>query len=158
MNRYRLDETQLNVDLWAFEAALLESRSATSEHGRLEVLRRAAELYRGEFVNVGDGLWAESFLHDLRRKVVGTLVEAASLLESDDPSMAITMLEDAGRTMPWAEEADRHIMRIYHRLGRAGDARGAYEALKERLRRLGEEPSSETRELLQAIAAGSSAG
>jgi DNA-binding SARP family transcriptional activator len=152
MNRYRLDETELNVDLWEFESAILESRSAASECERLDVLKRAAGLYRGEFFNVSDGLWAEPFRHDVRRKAAGALIEAASLLEPDNPSMAITMLEDAGRTMPWAEEADRHIMRIYQRLGRPDDARGAYEALKERLRRLSEEPGAETRKLLQEIA------
>lgn len=151
MNRYRLDESQLSVDLWEFESVILASRSATDDRERLGLLRRAAELYRGEFAYVGDGLWAESFRHDLRRKAVGALDEAASLVESDNPSMAITMLEDAGRITPWAEEVDRHIMRIYQRLGRADDARNVYETLRERLRRLGEEPGAETRELLQGI-------
>ncbi|MDN3359287.1 bacterial transcriptional activator domain-containing protein [Actinomadura sp. DC4] len=156
MNRYRLDETQLNVDMWEFESALLASRSAVSEQERLHLLRRAIQLYRGEFVYVGDGLWAEPFRYDLRRKVVGALDEAASLLEADSPGTAITMLEDAGRIMPCAEEADRHIMRIYQRLGRAGDARITYETLKGRLERLGEEPGAETRALLQAILVGGS--
>lgn len=158
MNRYRLDETQLNVDLWEFESAILASRSAPDAGKRLESLRKAIRIYRGEFVYVGDGLWAESFRHDLRRKAFGALDEAALLLETNDPGMAVTMLEDAGRIMPWAEEADRHIMRIYQRLGRLDDARGAYEAMKERLRGVGEEPGSETRELLQKIVVGSTAG
>jgi DNA-binding SARP family transcriptional activator len=157
MNRYRLDETQLNVDLWEFESAVLASRTATGECERLELLGRVTQLYRGEFSFVGDGLWAESFQHDLRRKVIGALDEVASLLETDNPSMAITMLEDAGRITPSAEESDRRIMRIYQRLGRADDARNVYEALKDRLRRLGEEPGVETRELLRAIIAGSPA-
>lgn len=158
MNRYRLDETQVSVDLWEFESAILASRATASKWERLQLLRRATQLYRGDFVYVGDGLWAESFRHDLRRKVVGALDEAASLLEVGSPGMAITMLENAGGIMPWAEEADRHIMRIYQRLGRADDARTAYEALKERLGRLGEEPGAETRELLQAIVVGCPAG
>lgn len=154
MNRYRLDETQLSVDMWEFESAILASRSPIDECQRLELLRRAVQLYRGEFAHVGDGLWAESFRQDLRRKAIGALDEAASLLETDNPGMAIILLEDVGKIMPWAEEADRHIMRIYQRLGRADDARNAYETLRERLRRLGAEPGAETQELLQTIVAG----
>jgi DNA-binding SARP family transcriptional activator len=148
MNRYRLDENMLDVDLWEFDAAISASRSSSDDTERLAKLQRAAELYCGEFVHAGDGLWAEPFRQDLRRKALTALEGAASMLERQNPEMAITMLESASRVMPWSEEADRRIMRIYQRLHRTGDVRIAYEALRERLARLGEEPSAETRELL----------
>jgi DNA-binding SARP family transcriptional activator len=156
MNRYRLDENMLSVDLWDFNAAVIAGRSASDNAERLAHYRRAVELYRGEFVHVGDGLWAETFRHDVRRKALAAFEGAASLLEQQNPAMAITMLEGAREIMPWSEEADRRIMQIYQRLHRMDDVRIAYEALTERLARLGEKPSAETSELLRAMAAGDS--
>lgn len=151
MNRYRLDEQLLDVDLWEFEAAVVNGRSASDDGERLTSLQLAAELYRGELAHVGDGLWAEPFLHDIRRKVMGALEGAASLLEDRRPEKAIAMLEEISKMMPWAEEADRRIMRIHERLHRTEDMKVAYEALKERLARLGEQPSAETQELVSAL-------
>jgi hypothetical protein len=42
-------------------------------------------------------------------------------------------------------------MRIYHRLRRIESVRSAYEALEERLARLGEEPSRETCALFRSL-------
>ncbi|WP_329260854.1 bacterial transcriptional activator domain-containing protein [Actinoallomurus sp. NBC_01490] len=153
MNRYRFDENVLDVDLWDFNAAVIAGRSASDNAERLAHYRRAVDLYRGEFVHVGDGLWAETFRHDVRRKALAAFEGAASLLEQQNPAMAITMLEGAREMMPWSEEADRRIMRIYQRLNRMNDVRIAYEALTERLARFGEKPSAETRELLRTMAA-----
>lgn len=156
MNRYRLDEQLLDVDLWEFDAAVINGRSTSDDDERLSSLQRATGLYRGDFVHVGDGLWAEPFRHDVRRKAMSALEGAASLLEHRQPEKAIAMLEEIGTMMPWAEEADRRIMRIHERLARTEGVKLAYKALKERLARLGEQPSAETRELLAALMSGQS--
>jgi DNA-binding SARP family transcriptional activator len=154
MNRYRLDEKTVTVDLWDFNALVIAGRSAPNDGERLANYQKAVELYRGEFAHVGDGAWVETFRHDVRRKALAAYDGAASVLEQDDPAMAITMLEGAREVAPWSEEADRRIMRIYRRLNRMDDVRITFDALTERLARLGEEPSSETRELLRTLVAG----
>lgn len=151
MNRYQLDSDLVETDLWDFDSAIQAGRISHSDAEKLENFELAVDLHCGNLVHIGDGAWAEPFQHDLRRKVVAALEAVASLLERDNPGMAITALERAARIAPCGEDADRNIMRIYHRLHRIDDIRTAYEALRERLGRIGEEPSVATRELLDSL-------
>ncbi|MEV5710288.1 bacterial transcriptional activator domain-containing protein [Actinoallomurus sp. NPDC052274] len=151
MGRYWIDRSLVDTDLWDFETAVRLGRTAHNDRCRLEQFQQAVETYRGEFAHVGDGSWAEPYLQDLRRKVIDASMELVRLIEDSHPGRAITILERAVKVAPCHEEADRKMMRIYHRLHRIESVRSAYEALEERLARLGEEPSRETRALFRSL-------
>ncbi|WP_433177308.1 AfsR/SARP family transcriptional regulator [Actinoallomurus sp. CA-150999] len=153
MSRYWLDRSLVDTDLWDFETAVRLGRTAYDDRCRLEQFEQVLEIYRGEFAHVGDGSWAEPHLQDLRRKVIDASMEVVRLIEDQRPGRAITILERTVKVAPCHEEADRKIMRIYHRLHRIESVRSAYEALEKRLARLGEEPSRETCALLQSLTA-----
>lgn len=47
--RYKLEPHLVDTDLWRFRRALTEAHHAASDETRLDVLRHAAETYRGDF-------------------------------------------------------------------------------------------------------------
>jgi two-component SAPR family response regulator len=156
MDRYRLNEDLLDVDLWDFEAAILIGRATSDDIARLDQLRRAGDLYRGELARIGDGRWAEPIQQDLRRKAVSALEGAATLRERVRPGDAIAMLERVREMAPCTEDADRHMMKIFHRIDRIDDVKAVYRALHERLACYDQYPSRETRELLRVLTGDSS--
>jgi DNA-binding SARP family transcriptional activator/tetratricopeptide (TPR) repeat protein len=117
----------------------------------------ALELCRGELLEGIEAEWALSARERHRERVIELLEEqAAAAARASAWRDAIDLTRRQVERDPFDEEAHRRLMR---RLDGAGDRAGAiraYRGLAERLaRELGVAPSAQTRELAQALRAGS---
>ncbi|MFI7643658.1 hypothetical protein [Nonomuraea sp. NPDC049400] len=87
---YRIDRKLISVDLWDYEAALEQVRTAADPADRLSALSRAARLCTGE---LGEGLtaeWIEEQRYPLTRSQADVLSQLAELLAAEDPEQALS--------------------------------------------------------------------
>jgi DNA-binding SARP family transcriptional activator len=154
-----LDNRYCWVDLWAVERLLgraeaggLKDESPTSEAVRS--VEKAARLYQGAFLrNDSDFAGAAAVADRLRRRLVRQLVRIARHREwSNQWQDAANCYEEAVRVDPCAEDACRHLMNTYHRLGRPADMLATYRRCRDALAStLGAAPSAETEALLKRL-------
>jgi DNA-binding SARP family transcriptional activator len=144
--RYRLDPSLIEVDLWQFDAALGRARDAASGQEQLAALRQAISLYQGPLSDGAAYEWAERHAEPARRRAVDALARAADILQTGDPEQALDTLEAALTHHPYNEALYQKIMRIQGRLGRPDAARRTLALLKSRLSAIGLAPSAETRQ------------
>lgn len=146
--RYRLDPSLIEVDLWQFDAALDRAREAASGQDQLAALRQAISLYQGPLSDGAAYEWAERHAEPARRRAVDALARAADILQPGDPEQALTTLETALTHDPYNEALYQKIMDIQARLGRPDAARRTLALLESRLAAIGLAPSAETRHSL----------
>jgi predicted ATPase/DNA-binding CsgD family transcriptional regulator len=146
-------EGELWVDAEVFEEAALAARRSHDP----AAYRLAVDLYAGELLpedRYED--WTEDRRAHLRRLYLDLLIELAGLYEErgeHDP--AAEALQRVVTQESANEEAHADLMRLYAISDRQGDALAQYERLGEVLsRQLDAEPSAETRQLREDIAAG----
>jgi two-component SAPR family response regulator len=142
--RYRLDPTLIEVDLWQFDAALDRARD-TSGQDQLAALRQAISLYQGPLSEGAAYEWAERHAEPARRRAVDALARAAGILQPDDPEQALATLETALTHDPYNEALYHRIMDIQARLGRPDAAQRTLALLESRLAAIGLAHSAGTR-------------
>jgi DNA-binding SARP family transcriptional activator len=148
--RYHLDPELIAVDLWQMLTAIEAANTATDDTRALALLRRAAELYGGDFADGADLTWITDYATTYRHQVLSVLARIAELLEADHPDQAVTALERALEFDPVNEELYQRIMRIHGRAGRADAVRRTLRRLEDRLADLGgAEPSEATRRVAE---------
>jgi DNA-binding SARP family transcriptional activator len=129
----------------------------------LEWLRRAAALYRGDFLvgfSAGDALPFEEWVLLQRERLQRLAVEALGHLakaygERGEYQAALSHAWRRVELDPWQEEACRDLMRLLALSGAREAALAHYEACRQQLAaELGMEPAEETRRLVEQIRAG----
>ncbi len=114
---------------------------------------RAVELYRGEFM--------EGFYHDwclqerdwFRDRYVEALRCAVALrMDEGNLESALALGHRWCASTPWSEEAHRHLMVLYARLGRPDEAMAQYVRCAEALaQEFSAEPTDETKQLYRSL-------
>lgn len=147
-------------DVEVFERIIAEEVEAPPPARRLERLREAVSLYRGEFLegfNVSDSYEFDDwvlFERDRLGRLYVTGLQALSIgyEEQGDYRNAIRYAQAMLSYDPLQESVHRRLMRLYHRSGDRAAALRQYETLCELLQReLGAEPLRETQQLYDQI-------
>ncbi|PZF83774.1 bacterial transcriptional activator domain-containing protein, partial [Micromonospora deserti] len=157
--RYQLDSQTVTVDLWQMLTAIDQATTTDDEAAMLTALRRATELYAGDFAEGHDHTWATDYATSYRHQILTAYARIAEILEPDHPDHAVAALERAADLDPVNEELYQRIMRIHGRQQRPDAVRRTLRRLEERLADLGDaEPSQATRRVaerqLRPVAAG----
>ncbi|GAA2653665.1 LysM peptidoglycan-binding domain-containing protein [Nonomuraea recticatena] len=145
---YRVDSGKVGYDLWEFQQAVRDARTAPDVPARIRALERAAELCGGE---LGSGLTEEWILEEqypLTLAQVDVLTQLAELV--DDPERKVELLDQARRLDPDTEEIWCRMMRLQLSLGLRDRARHTGQLLTAHLRTLQAEPLPATAEVLAA--------
>ncbi|MEU8159481.1 BTAD domain-containing putative transcriptional regulator [Micromonospora parva] len=149
-SRYQLDPETVTVDLWQMLTAIERATTTDDEATMLAALRRATELYGGDFAEGHDHTWATDYATSYRHQILTIYARIAEILEPDHPDQAIAALERAADLDPVNEELYQRIMRIHGRQQRPDAVRRTLCRLEERLADLGDaEPSQATRRVAE---------
>jgi predicted ATPase/DNA-binding SARP family transcriptional activator len=145
------------LDVEAFE-------SATAEHGpapeRLDLLREAVALYRGEFLegfSVRQALEFEEWVLQERERLRQAVIQALQRLSQacanrGEYPAAIEYTNRLLALEPWQEEAHRQLMTLLARSGQQSAALAQYETCRRILaEELGVEPMPETQALYHRL-------
>ncbi|MET7821270.1 BTAD domain-containing putative transcriptional regulator [Micromonospora zamorensis] len=148
--RYQLDPEIVTVDLWQMLTAIHSATTTDNEADTLATLRRATELYAGDFAEGHDHTWATDYATSYRHHILTAYARIAEILETEHPDQAIAALERAADLDPFNEELYQRIMRIHGRQQRPDAVRRTLRRLEERLADLGDaEPSQATRRIAE---------
>ncbi|MGW5557074.1 BTAD domain-containing putative transcriptional regulator [Micromonospora sp. NPDC003944] len=149
-SRYHLDPEAVTVDLWQMLTAIDQATTTDDDATMLTALRRAAELYGGDFAEGHDHTWATDYATSYRHQILTAYARIAEILEPDHPDQAIAALERAADLDPVNEELCQRIMRIHGRQQRPDAVRRTLRRLEERLADLGDaDPSQATRRVAE---------
>jgi predicted ATPase/DNA-binding SARP family transcriptional activator len=145
------------LDVEAFESALAED---DADPAKLQPLRDAVELYRGEFL---EGFWVRQALafeewvlgeRERLRQLVIQALHRLSVAFADRGEVA-DAIEYTNRLLalePWQEEAHRQLMTLLARSGQQSAALAQYETCRQILaEELGVEPLPETQALYHRL-------
>ncbi|MFI9846689.1 hypothetical protein ACIHFD_57380 [Nonomuraea sp. NPDC051941] len=134
---YRLDPKLISVDLWDYEAALEQIRTASEPADRLSTLSNAARLCTGGLAEGLTAEWIEDQRYPLTRSQADVLAQLAELLAGEDDEQALSALERARELDPDTEETYFRIIRLQLRLNRRDEASRTAELLRQHQRSLG---------------------
>jgi LuxR family transcriptional regulator, maltose regulon positive regulatory protein len=151
--RLSLDGRLCWVDVWAVDRLLGRAEKRASHP---ELIRRAADLYRGAFLDEGerDLPKATAMVESLRGRLIRHLVRVGRQCEQANPQEAVDWYEEALRVDPCAEDACRGLMTVYHRLDRSTDVAVTYQRCRAALDAArGQAPSAATQGLFQTLSA-----
>ncbi len=152
-------------DAWCDVTAFTRSLKAAQFSAEIDSLEKAAELYRGSFLegfSLGDSVAFEEWLllqrERLRREALGALRRLAAHHEAQgEYGKAIPYARQQVDLEPWQEEAQRQLMRLLALNGQRGLAVAQYKACRCILaEQLGVEPAAETTRLYEQIQDGRS--
>jgi len=131
---YVPDAAVLDVDLWRFEAALVDAARAQGIPTTIEALSCAVAAYGGDLCPGTDYLWSEPVREDLHRRCLDTYLRLAELHEGEgDTEAAVAVLEAAITHDSICEEMHRRLITLLGRLGRYDAAFRIAALLKDRL-------------------------
>ncbi|GAA4473415.1 tetratricopeptide repeat protein [Phytohabitans houttuyneae] len=145
------------VDLHRFLALVALARDPTRpEHDRVEVLRQARDLWRGDPLAGIAGRWTASVRDAWRQQYLdAVLAWAQGELSVGNAGAVIGPLTDLISAYPLVEPLAAALMRAQCVLGRTADALQHYTSIRERLvEQLGVDPGPDLQRLHQAILRG----
>lgn len=154
-----LDRTRVWVDLFAFERALVAADASAHAHdaGEPAHLQQALSYYEGAFL-AGDEAepWSVATRERLRGRFIHALGRHAEALEAEGDHAAAVLAYLRGLDADAAVESFyQGLMRCHDKLGRRGEAIGAYLRMKQILSiTLGLPPSAASERLYQSLRAG----
>ncbi len=149
---YRAQAEVIGCDLWDFQAALGAAARAGDDGTARDALRRAVQVYRGDFAAAADYLWAEPVRADLHRRALDAHLRLAELDErAGHREAALAVLERAVALDGVAEEPYRRLMAAQARLGRPDAVRATWRALQRRLAELDLDPEPATVRLYRGL-------
>ena len=122
---YWLDSVQFKIDVDEFNNALLNARAATNTEAAIKWYERAAELYKGEYLQNMYYEWVFAERRSLSKAYLDVLLELVAYYASGrDPRCALKTFEKALLVDNLCEDLYRHAMRAYATLqDRAGVVR-----------------------------------
>lgn len=150
-SRYLLDPQTVAVDLWQMLTAIRQAANTTeTDAERLAALRRATDLYAGDFAEGHDHHWVTDYATSYRHQILTAYARIAEILETGRPDEAVAALERAVDLDPVNEELYQRIMRIHGRQQRPDAVRRTLRRLEKYLADLGgTEPSQATRRVAE---------
>ncbi len=154
--RYRLGDVDYWFDVEEFESLIERARLLPPGDWQAEDLwRRAAALYRGDFLPEVERLWCVPKRETLREMYIEALIGIGQCHEvRKEFEGAIDWYRRALAVDELREDVHRRIMHCYVKAGRRPEALAQYEQCRVILRQeLGIEPAIETRKLAERIAA-----
>jgi DNA-binding SARP family transcriptional activator len=150
---YRLDRTQVAVDLDDLDELLAELEHTVGAEDQLPLLERALALYNGEPLSGSDLPWAENEqrrLHALRLDLLERAGRAR--LATSDPAAALANAETGLGYEPYNEQLARLAMQAEAALGLRGAIIDRYQNLTQLLdAQLGLQPHKDTRRLYRQL-------
>jgi tetratricopeptide (TPR) repeat protein/DNA-binding SARP family transcriptional activator len=151
---YLLDIDPDRVDLHRFQRLVGEARGG-DERQRVERLRQALELWRGQPLSDLPGHWAETVRRGWQQQYLETVVAwALASVRVGEPGAALPRLGALVGEHPLAESLSMAYMRALYAAGRPAEALEHYAMIRRRLAdELGTEPGTELRALHRQILA-----
>jgi len=147
-DHYEVEADVIEVDVWRFESALAEAVAAGDRKAAMTALSAAVDVYRGDFVEDADYLWAEPVREDFHRRALDACVRLAELqAETGQLDAAVAILERAVQIDAYAEELYRRLMHLHGDRGRPDAVEGTWRRLQGRLAEIDVEPEESTARL-----------
>ena len=151
---YRPCGTEIDCDLWEFQAALGEAARADDPEVARAALRLAVEVYRGDLLAGMDRPWVEPVRQDLHRRALDAHLRLAELEEQTGrPDAAVEVLEHAIERDRYAEEPYRRLMVLHAGHGRPGSVTDVWRLLQGRLAELDLDVETATADLYHQLTA-----
>ncbi|GAA4442339.1 WD40 repeat domain-containing protein [Phytohabitans houttuyneae] len=154
---YVLDVEPSQVDVIRFFDKVAWARQPDrADHERVEALRQACDLWRGDPLAGIPGQWTASVRDAWQQQYLdAVLVWAQAELSVGNPSAVISLLTELSSAYPLVEPFAAALMRAHCALGRTADALAHYTSIRRRLvDELGVDPGSQLQHLHQAILRG----
>jgi DNA-binding SARP family transcriptional activator/tetratricopeptide (TPR) repeat protein/CheY-like chemotaxis protein len=154
---YLLDIDRDRVDLHRFRRLVEDARRPdTTEQRRVEALRAAVGLWRGEPLAGLAGRWAAQLREGWRRERTDAMVAwAEAELRVGNADVVVGPLTELAWEQPFAESVGAALMRALHAVGRTTDALDLFTAVRRRLlEELGTEPGPRLRDAQRAVLRG----
>jgi DNA-binding SARP family transcriptional activator/tetratricopeptide (TPR) repeat protein len=154
---YVLEIDPPQVDVHRFLALVASARGADLPgHDRVEMLRQARELWRGDPLADVPGQWAARTRDAWRQQYLdASLAWARAELSAGDPDAVIGPLTELAGDHPLVEPLAAVLMRALFTAGRAADALQHYAVIRERLaEQLGVDPGQELQAMYRSILRG----
>lgn len=147
---YRLDLNQVWVDVAAFREHLLAAQASSDAETHL---RRALDLYQGDFLGEKYYPWAEQVREQLRDMFDDALATLSGLLEKRaDFVSALQLIDRALEHNPLSEDLCERAMNLEARLGRRQGIIDRFQRLKTALAgELEIEPSEQIQDLFNSL-------
>lgn len=152
---YRISpELDLHYDVVKFAEAVQNAAVAEDEEA-LQLLHNAIDLYRGPFLSTVEQPWIEQRRAELASNYAEALAVLARLYANrHNPQEALGFFLRAAAANPQREDLVRHIMELYHQMGKPAEALEAYHRLKQELQQsLGVSPDPQIEKLAEIIRA-----
>jgi DNA-binding SARP family transcriptional activator len=141
--RYRLDRSDVEVDLWEFQDLIARVATA-SPNQRISLLRKACDLYAGPLADRCDYDWIEAHRERARQQASEAHLQLAEQLLPTDPQAACKVLDRAIQLDQYNEAIYCAAMLAHHRMGDQGRIRALLRALTTALAELDTEPDEAT--------------
>lgn len=146
--RYRLEVSLFECDLWRLEAALRDANLADNDALITAALERARKECAGHLLDGAYYEWAETQRERVRRQSVDALARLAQMMQDvNDHGAAAAVLEEAVRLDPYSEQMYRSLMSVQIRLGLTDSVEQTYKELEGRLSELDVDPEESTAQL-----------
>ena len=124
----------VEVDVIRFEELLREAQDTVEK--RLEFLRLAESIYKGDLLEDRSEEWCEEERRHLRNSYAGLLKELTEISKAAGENvMALRYARKAVEMEPLDEDANRELMILLHLAGRRAEALAQFEILRQLLRR-----------------------
>jgi DNA-binding SARP family transcriptional activator len=149
-DRYRLDPTTVQVDLWQLRDLLNKARRSTPPE-RTDLLRQACDLYTAPLADGHDYEWIDEQRHHAHRWGIEAHLLLAETLLPDNPPAATEILDKAITLDPYNEDLYRTAMRARHALGDHDGIHTLIQALTAVLADIDTEPTAETTNLARSL-------
>lgn len=153
-----LDRRYVWVDVWGFERAVAEARTAWEQSGdtqrALACTEKARGLYGGDFLPAErDRLWSFTLRERLKQKYIFKMEDLCAFWEQGgEIKRAIRCYHEALEVDCLAEEFYQQLMQCLHRDGQDSEALKVYERCRTTLAHtLGIPPSRKTEEIVRQV-------
>lgn len=133
---YRINpDLGIYYDVMDFVTLLMEGRNNPDEDARFNAWQRAAEMYRGPFLQGHNDEWIEQRRTNFRAGYLEALTEMAHVWISRERfEQALTLLQRALAEDNTRQNLHRDLMRLYAQLGRRSEAAAHYQKLEDDLK------------------------
>ncbi len=144
---------RIQLDTEDFEALLKEANHIESSDAKAQLIFRALNLYRGDFLPEIYDPWTDPLRRRLRENLLNHLHWLAGhTARVGDYQSCVTVCEKYLALEPFSEEITCLCMRVLARLGQISGVKARYERLKRTLRQeLRANPSAQTQELYRSL-------
>lgn len=137
-------EMEIYYDVAEFVSHLMQARVAEKLDAKMASWQKAADLYRGPFLQGHSDAWIEERRAEYRDGYLEALTAMAAVWrERGRNEQALSLLEKAMDADFSREDVHRSVLELYITLGRSGEAAAHYQKFVDMLAELGREPSDD---------------